>query len=254
MTPDGNLHGRVSVITGGARGIGRAIAQRLAKEGSTVVIMDVLEDEGQRAAAEIVTLGGRARFARVDASDLGQVVAAVDRTASQEGSIDILINNVGYSYPKPFLETDEAYWQKHLDLNVMTVLRFSHAALPHMRSRRFGRIVSLSSVQGRRAAGGALVYGAAKAAIISITRSLAESFAADGIRANAICPGPIETDVLKRLMSESPEYIAPMLKESAMGRSGKPAEIASVACFLCSEESSYITGQSISVDGGMVML
>lgn len=248
------LEGKVTIVTGSAKGIGKAIAQRFAREDTFVIIMDMLEDEGQKAIREIESEGGKALLIKMNAGDGQEVIDSVQKAVAQKGRIDILINNIGFSFPKPFIETDEEYWRKHLDLNLMTTLRFSHAVLPHMIKQQYGRIVNISSVQGRRAASGAVVYGAAKAAIISVTRSLAQEYAKYNIRVNAICPGPIETDVVKRLMANNREYIEAMLKESAMGRTGKPEEIASIAYFLCSDDSSFMTGQSLIVDGGMIML
>lgn len=248
------LKGKITVVTGGARGIGKAIAQRFAQEGNLVVIPDILEKEVQKTVEEIASLGGKAAAMKIDARDGQQVKECVERIVKQWGRIDILINNIGWNKPTPFLESDESLWRQILDLNFLVPLRFCHAVLPHMIKKRYGRIVSISSQQARRPAPMAIPYSTAKAGIICMTRSLAVAMAKYNIRINCVLPGSIETDLFKQLRINNPEYIEDALKSVPMGRAAPPEEVASVVFFLASEESSYMTGQSISVDGGNVTL
>jgi 2-hydroxycyclohexanecarboxyl-CoA dehydrogenase len=191
---------------------------------------------------------------KVEATDKYQVKTTIDRIVKQWGKIDVLINNIGWNKPVPFLESEESLWYRIVELNLMVTLRFCHAVLPHMISQCYGRIVNMSSVQGRKAAPEAIPYSVAKAGIISATKSLAVGMAPHNIRVNAMCPGVIEqTGLYERIVRENPDYVKGLIKNTPMRRPGQLKEIVAVVLFLASDESSYMTGQSLSVDGGLFM-
>ncbi len=242
---------KITVVTGGASGIGRAIAREFAKEGSRVVILDIQEDKANDTVREIESQGGRAVAIKVDATGETAVKAAVKYIIAEQGSIDILINNIGGSESLPFLEADEALWRKILDTNLMTTILLCHNVLPHMIKQRYGRIVNIASTAGRQPRPFGLAYGAAKAGVISVTRSLAVAMATYNIRVNCVVPGTIDTEALKKLL---PETVKDSLHRVALGRLGQPEEVARAVLFLASEDASYITGQSLGVDGGNEML
>lgn len=242
---------KVTIVTGGASGIGRAIAQGFAREGSTVMILDILGEEARNTAGEIESQGGKALAIKVDVTRGQEVKSAVDIIAKGQGRIDILINNVGGSESLPFLEADEAIWRKVLDLNLMAPLFFCHSVLPYMVGQKYGRIVNVASTAGRQPRPFGVAYGAAKAGVISITKSLAVAMAPYNIRVNCIVPGTIDTKALKLLR---PEVVEASLSRVALGRLGQPEEVASAALYLASDEASYIVGQSLGVDGGNEML
>jgi len=245
---------RVTIVTGGASGIGKATAQGFAKEGSVVLILDRLEEEGKNTVKEIETQGGKAVAMKVDATEGQQVKNAVEKIAEVWGRIDILINSIGGSESRPFLKTDEALWLQVLDLNLMVPLRFCRAVLPYMVKQQYGRIVNIASIAGRQPRPLAVAYSAAKAGVIAITRSLAVAMAPYNVRINCLCPATIETAELKRVRHENPKHIEDILKQTTLGRTGQPEEVAPVVLFLASDEASYMVGQSLSVDGGNNML
>jgi 2-hydroxycyclohexanecarboxyl-CoA dehydrogenase len=248
------LKDKVTIVTGGGRGQGKAIAESFAGEGSTVIILDKREAEAKDVAKEIESKAGKAIAMNVDITNGDLVRRTVERIMKEWGRIDILINNAGWNHHMPFLETDEAHWDLILDINLKAALRLCHAVLPHMIKQRYGRIVSTSSTSGRLPAPLSVPYSIAKAGIIEMTRSLAQAFASHNIRINAVCPGAIYTPLILEVREQDPELCDAEAKENPLGRIGQPEEVAAVVLFLVSDESSYITGQSISVDGGFLML
>jgi NAD(P)-dependent dehydrogenase (short-subunit alcohol dehydrogenase family) len=244
----------VVVVAGGAGGIGEKIAQSFAREGGKTIILDSAEEGAQKVVREIESSGGKAFAVVVDATKEDKVKDAIDGIVEKFGRIDVLVNCIGWNKPMPFLETPESIWYRAIELNVMVTVRLCKAVLPYMIKQKFGRIINLSSQQGRRAAPQAMPYAASKAAVISVTKSLAAGNAQHNIRVNAVCPGVVEAGLTKMLLKESPQYIEDMLPQTPMRRICQPEEIASVVMFLASEESSFMTGQSLSVDGGTVML
>jgi NAD(P)-dependent dehydrogenase (short-subunit alcohol dehydrogenase family) len=242
---------KVTIVTGGASGMGKSHAQGFAKEGSTVIILDRLEEKAISVAKGIESQGGKAVAITVDATDGQQVKDAVEKIAKKWGRIDILINNIGTTETVPFLETDEALWRETLDFNLLVPMRFCRAVLPYMVNQRYGRIVNIASIAGRQPRPLAVDYSAAKAGVIAITRSLAVAMAPYNIRVNCVCPGITDTDLSKRV---DPRHLEPIAKATAIGRIAKPEEITAAVLFLASDEASYVLGQSISVDGGNCML
>jgi len=203
---------------------------------------------------EIESSGGKAFAVVVDATKEDKVKDAIAGIVGKFGSIDVLVNSIGWNKPMPFLETPESIWYRIMELNLMVTVRLCKAILPYMIKQNFGRIINISSQQGRRAAPQAMPYAASKAAVISVTKSLAAAVVQHNIRVNAVCPGLVDAGLTKQLLKNSPQYVEELLSQTPMRRVCQPEEIASVVMFLASDESSYVTGQSLSVDGGTVML
>jgi 2-hydroxycyclohexanecarboxyl-CoA dehydrogenase len=245
---------KVVVVAGGAGGIGEKIAQGFAREGGITIILDSAEERVQKVVQEIESSGGKAFAVVIDATKEDEVKEAIDRVAGKFGRIDVLVNSIGMNKPMPFLETPESLWYQIVELNLMVTARLCKAVLPYMLKQNFGRIINLSSQQGRRAAPTAMPYAASKAGVISVTKSLATAVAQHNIRVNAVCPGFVNAGITKELLKNSPEYVEDLLQQTPMRRMCQPEEVASVVMFLASEASSYITGQSLSIDGGTVML
>jgi 2-hydroxycyclohexanecarboxyl-CoA dehydrogenase len=244
----------VVIVAGGAGGIGEKIAQGFAQEGGMTIILDSAEEGAQQVVREIESSGGKAFVVAVDATKEDKIKDTIAGIAGKFGRIDVLVNSIGWNKPMPFLETPESIWYRIIELNLMITVRLCKAVLPYMIKQKFGRIINISSQQGRRAAPQAVPYAASKAAVISVTKSLAASTAEHNIRVNAVCPGIVDAGLTKQFVRNSPHYIEEMLPQTPMRRMCQPEEIASVVVFLASEESSYMTGQSLSVDGGAVML
>lgn len=238
------LRERVAIVTGGGRGIGRAIVHAFAREGAAVMIADQDAGHGETTCAEVQAAGGTAAFVRTDVADRTAVEALVQTTLDTYGRIDILVNNAAILGENgPLLEVSQEVWERVIAVNQTGVFICSQVVGRVMVQARRGNIISISSVNGQVPQPRCVAYAAAKAAVESITISLAEDLAPYGIRANCIAPGPIQ--------SRAADDEAPWPSEAVLlGRAGLPSEIAAVAVFLASDESSYITGQRIAVDGG----
>ncbi|MFH1015763.1 MAG: SDR family NAD(P)-dependent oxidoreductase [Chloroflexota bacterium] len=245
---------QITIVTGGAMGIGKAIAQAFGREGATVLILDKQEVKARKMAAEIKASGGKAEVVTLDATKVEEVKATIVKIIADLGRIDILVNNIGWSENIAFLETDELLWRKVIDLNLLVPMSFCRYVLPYMAERKSGRIINIASIGGRQPRPNAVAYGAAKAGVISMTKSLAQSMAQHHIRVNAVAPGPIETALAKEMRKANPEGYAVVLKQAAMGRMGEPEEIARAVLFLASDEAAFITGQTLNVDGGNCMI
>jgi len=243
---------RVTLVTGGADGIGKAIAEGFARESADVIILDMAEEKAKRTASEIKSRGGKASVVKCDATNPQEVKDTVKQVIDKWGRIDILANNIGWNEAIPFLESDEALWYKSLNINLLVPMRFCHAVLPHMIKQKFGRIVNIASIAGRQPRPMAVAYSAAKAGVIAITRSLAVAMAPYNIRVNCVAPAIVDTELLRK--QAPPEHLGPILKQSTMGRLGKPEEIAAGVLFMASDEASYVLGQTLHVDGGNCML
>jgi 2-hydroxycyclohexanecarboxyl-CoA dehydrogenase len=242
---------RVALVTGGARGIGRAIALALAADGRAVAIGDLLADEAEAVAREI---GGHA--VRLDVTDAGSVAAAVEDVERALGPVDVLVNNAGWDELKPFVATDEPFWDRVIDINFKGCLRMTHAVLPGMTERGFGRIVSLSSDAARVGSSLESVYAGAKGAVISFTKTIAREAARSGVTANVVCPGPTDTPLLAGIVEaaeDAEKVIGAMTRAVPMKRLGQPEEVAAAVAFLASDSAGFITGQTLSVSGGLTM-
>jgi 2-hydroxycyclohexanecarboxyl-CoA dehydrogenase len=243
------LEGKKALVTGGASGIGAAIARRLAAEGAEVTIGDLNLDGATEVAGEISGLS-----IQLDVTDLGSAQAAVDSTGPP---IDILVNNAGTDEFGFFLQTTPEQWKKVVDVNLYGVLNCTHAALPGMQEAGYGRIVNIASEAGRVGSKGSAVYSAAKAGVIGFTKVMAREGARFGITANAIAPGPIETPLLmqaKEFGEIGDKIIETMKAGTQLRRLGQPEEVAAAVAFLASDDASYVTGETLGVSGGLGMV
>jgi 2-hydroxycyclohexanecarboxyl-CoA dehydrogenase len=233
------------MVTGGARGIGRGIVLALAADGRKVAVADLLEEE---AAATAEEAGGIA--VKLDVTDSSSVTAAVE----QVGPVDILVNNAGWDEAKPFLETDEEFWDRVIDINFKGGLRTTRAVLPGMVERGWGRVVNIGSDAGRVGSSMESVYSGAKGGMIAFTKTIAREVAREGVTANVVCPGPTKTAFLDRIAGEGGERLVESLTKAVpMRRLGQPEDVAAAVAFLASEDAGYITGQTLSVSGGLTM-
>jgi len=239
--------GRVAFVSGGSRGIGRGIAEALAQAGHRVAIGDIRETEP-------VGEGGVA--VELDVTDSASVARAVAQATEALGPIDILVNNAGWDEMHPFLETDEPFWDRVIDVNFKGCLRLTHAVLPGMVERGHGRIVNIGSDAGRVGSSLESVYSGAKGGVIAFTKTIAREVARRGVTANTVCPGPTDTEMLREVTGgdEGQKVIEAMTRAVPMKRLGTPADVAAAVTFLCSDEAGFITGQTLSVSGGLTMV
>jgi NAD(P)-dependent dehydrogenase (short-subunit alcohol dehydrogenase family) len=248
-TVNGRLTGRVAIVTGAASGIGKASAIRFASEGATVVVADVRADRTQRCIDEITALGGTALALGVNVSDPAQIESMITTTIATFGRLDVLFNNAAITRIGDAVDLALDDWNLIWNTNVTSIFLAAKFAIPFLRERG-GSIISTSSASGLAADSDQVAYAATKAAVIGITRALAVDHGADGIRANCICPGITLTPPLKRALTNSSLTEVATLAQP-LGRLAQPEEIADVALWLASDESSFVTGQAIVVDGGM---
>jgi NAD(P)-dependent dehydrogenase (short-subunit alcohol dehydrogenase family) len=252
----GRVEGKVAVVTGGASGIGRVTAGALAAEGARVGIADLDEAGGRAVAAAIRDAGGDAFFRRTDVRSLADLEAVLDEAAGRHGRLDVLVNNAAVAIPGSAGEMAEDDWARTLDVNLTGVWRGMRAAIPRMLAQGGGSIVNLSSVQGHVGFVGWAAYAAAKGGVDALTRQAAVEYAAGGIRVNAVVPGTIATEMNEKIMRESADgdaVLAGWLAMHPIGRIGQPAEVAAAIVFLASDDASFITGESLRVDGGLVV-
>jgi len=243
----GELDQKVAVITGGARGIGKQIALTLANEGADIVLGDVLEMEA--AAQELKDLGRKVITVKTDVSKKAEAKNLLDTAIDNFKKVDILVNNAGIQRHASFLQMSEENWDAVINVNLKGVFLCTQAAAKYMIERKYGKIVNIASIAGLSAHTSPVNYGASKAGVIGLTRACARDLAPYGINVNAIAPGVVVTDLT--YMREEPErFIEEMSKKAALGRTGSAQDIANLALFLASDESSFITGQVIASDGG----
>ena len=242
------LSDRVAIITGSARGIGRSMADLFAEEGARVVIAERDGPAAEAAAAEIIDEGGVARAFEIDVTDPDRVGALIEDTLRAFGRIDVLVNNAGAGLNKPFLETTLEEWEHQIRVNLTGTFLCSQAAARAMAVRGGGRIVNIASISGQRGGQGRAAYGAAKAGVILLTRVMAVELAPLGIAVNAIAPGPVDTEQSRG--THTPATRRAYRERIPAGRYGERAEIAAAALFLASEESSFVAGHVLNVDGG----
>lgn len=242
------LEGRSALVTGGAKGIGEAIARRLAAEGARVTIGDVDVEGAERVAAEV-----GADAVRLDVTEPDSARAAVDAA----GDFDVLVNNAGTDEFGFFTDTDPELWDRVLAVNLKGVLACTHAVLPGMQRAGYGRIVNIASEAGRVGSKGSATYSAAKGGVIAFTKAVARENARFGITVNAIAPGPIDTPLLRRAheLGEIGERVIETMKGATqLRRLGRPEEVAAAVAFLASEEAAYVTGETLGVSGGLGMV
>ena len=246
-----DLTGKTAVVTGGGSGIGRAIAQRFASAGAQVQVADVNEEGGRETLALITAVRGKAEFFRLDVTD----ESAVNALASQLGAIDILVNNAGIGFVGTIAQTTGADLDRLYGVNVRGVFNLSKAFLPAMLARRRGSIINLASVGGVVGIRDRVAYCVTKFAVVGLTKSMALDHARDGVRVNCICPGRVETPFVQARIKEYPDpekAYREMSATQAIGRMGRPEEIAAAAHYLASDEAALVTGSTLMADGGWV--
>jgi NAD(P)-dependent dehydrogenase (short-subunit alcohol dehydrogenase family) len=243
------LQGRIAIVTGAASGIGRAVAIRFAAEGAAVTAADTDEQNGKATAEQIRAAGGRAEFVRLDVSNSEQVRRAVQQTIDGQGGLHILFNGAGILAYGTALETTEEVWSRMMAVNLTGTFLCSRSVLPHMIAQGAGSIINVASTTGSHdACAHAVAYVSSKGGVTLLTRAMAIDHAQQGIRVNAICPGPTDTPMLRKALS--PEQLEAFAKTFPMGRLGRPEEIAAAAVFLASDDASFVTGALFYVDGG----
>ena len=245
------LAGKVVVVTGSGRGMGRAMAERFVAVGARVAVADMDKDTAMETAA---ALGAAARAVHLDVTDRASVAAGMEEIEALLGPIDVLVNNAGWDKVRLFVETDEELWDRIIAVNLKGVLHCSRAVVPGMIERRSGRVVNISSDAGRVGSSGESVYSATKAGIIGFTKTLAREVARYGITVNAVSPGPTETPLLAEIAGEGNDgYIEALKRQIPLRRLGRPEDMAGAVAFLASDDASFITGQTLSVSGGLTM-
>lgn len=248
---------RVALVTGGAQGIGEGICRALAGKGRAVVVADLNLAGAETTVAAIRDVGGSAVAVQIDVTSRQSVESGLQRAEDALGGVDILVNNVGWDQLMPFTQTDEALWDRILDLNFKGALRMIQAVLPRMIDQQWGRIVNIGSDAGRVGSSLESVYSGAKGGVISFTKTLARETARKGITANCVCPGPTDTPSLRETLAEqgdSESVLEKMIRGVPMRRAAQPSDIGAAVSFFASDEAGYITGQTLSVSGGLTMV
>ncbi len=246
-----SLSGKVAIVTGGAQGIGRAIAEVLAKHGADVAIADVDPARAQDAVAAVQQLGRRAMAVKVNVADAGETKSMVEQVIKELGKVDILVNNAGITRDGLLLRMREEDWNLVLQVNLTGTFNCTKAVLQPMTKQRYGRIVNIASIVGVMGNAGQANYAASKGAVIGFTKTVAREYATRNVTVNAVAPGFIDTAMTQGLPQEVKDAL---YKQIPLGRLGQPADVAEAVRFLASDEASYITGQVLHVNGGMLMV
>ena len=251
------LADRVAVVTGGAQGIGQGIATTLGAHGFTVAVVDLNTEAAQATAKAISDAGGTAIAVHADVTDTGSVHAAVKTVTDELGPIEVAVNNAGWDDFMKFVDTTEEFWDRILDINFKGALRVTKAVLPGMIEREFGRIVNIGSDAGRVGSSLEAVYSGAKGGIIAFTKTLAREVATKGITVNAVCPGPTDTPALRKFADgagqDAEKVISGMVRAVPMKRLGTPEDIGPAVAFFACDAAGFVTGQTLSVSGGLTM-
>ncbi len=248
------LKDKVAIVTGAGRGIGCAIAKIFSDEGAKVVVADLDFNNAAGVAGEISEAGGSALAVKVDVSVKKSADAMVEAVLERFGQVDILVNNAGWDKIEPFMDSTEDTWDRVIAINLRGCINCCRAVLPAMISRQYGRIVNISSDAGRVGSTGEAVYSAAKGGVIAFTKTLAREMARYAINVNCVAPGPTDTQLFAQLVTGNPKIAEAMVKRIPLRRLGQPRDIAYAVLFFSSDEASYITGQTLSVNGGLNML
>jgi 2-hydroxycyclohexanecarboxyl-CoA dehydrogenase len=246
-----SLEGKVALITGGSRGIGKESALAFARQGADVVVTSRTLSDLEKVAAEIRGLGRKALAISVDVSESAQIFEAVTTATKELGKIDILVNNAGWHLVERFTEGTQEGWEKCLHVNLLSHMVFAKAVLDGMIERQYGKIINVASDAGRAGSSGQAVYGASKGGIIAFTRNLAMELARYHINVNCVSPGLVNTEMWNTTRQEQPKLAQAYENTVPWKRLGEPQEIAATILFLVSEEAAYITGQTLSVNGGV---
>jgi 2-hydroxycyclohexanecarboxyl-CoA dehydrogenase len=245
-----SLQGKNAIVTGGASGIGLATCRRLARDGAGIAVWDVDHAGAQRAAAELAATGVRALACKVDVSSRPQISAAVERVHGELGPVQILVNNAGMTSFRPFLEVTEEEWERVMFVNLKSMFLCTQAVLPDMLAAGWGRIINISSSSAQTGSARMTTYSSSKGGVIAFTKSLALELAPTGVTVNNIPPGFIDTPMLQASTASIAGGIAGQAANSPMKRPGRPEDIAAACAFLASDEAGYITGHTLSVNGG----
>lgn len=248
------LKDRVCIVTGGGQGIGEAICKTLAAEGGVVVVADVRQETAKAVAEAIRQNGGHAMAVKVDVTVREEVERMVEETKGAYGRIDVLVNNAGWDKVEPFLDSREETWDKILAINLKGVFYTCQAVLPVMIEQRSGKIVNIGSDAGRVGSSGEAVYAAAKGGVIAFSKTLAREMARYQINVNVVCPGPADTPLFQEIAAYNPKIAAALEKAIPFRRLAQPSDIAHAVCYFASDEAAYVTGQTLSVSGGLTMI
>jgi 2-hydroxycyclohexanecarboxyl-CoA dehydrogenase len=250
------MSNRVALVTGGAQGIGKGIATTLGEHGFRVAVADLNLGVAEETAKEISAAGGEAIAVEIDVTSLESVQAAVAAVESALGPVEVVVNNAGWDDFMLFVDTDEAFWDKILDINYKGALRVAHTVVPGMMQRGFGRVINIGSDAGRVGSSLEAVYSGAKGGIIAFTKTLAREVATKGVTANTVCPGPTDTPALRKFADgagDAEKVIGGMTRAVPMKRLGTPADIGPAVAFFASDGAGFDTGQTLSVSGGLTM-
>lgn len=250
------LQGKVAIVTGGGQGIGRALSLRLAEEGCKVAIFDLKPEAGEETAA-LAGSGAVVRTYAVDVTDYDAVKTAVDAVEAELGPIWALVNNAGWDLPQPFLMTEKPLWDKIIAINLYGPLNTHHCVAPLMVARGGGRIINIASDAARVGTSTEAVYSACKGGIISFTKSVARELASKNVLLNVVCPGPTNTPMMASVLGEGEQAVKwkdAMVRGIPLKRMGEPEDYAGIVAFLASDDAAFMTGQTVSVAGGMNMI
>jgi 2-hydroxycyclohexanecarboxyl-CoA dehydrogenase len=250
------LSGKIVIVTGGGGGIGTATCRRFAEEGAKVAVVDIDQDAASRAAAQIAEAGGKAEAFTCDITDHVACQSALRSVEAAIGPVDVLVNNAGWDVFRPFTETSPSDWQKIISINLTGVLNMHHSVLPGMVERKCGRIVNISSDAARVGSSGEAVYAACKAGLIGFSKTIAREHSRHNINVNVVCPGIVNTRLYENYKkgARNPEKLDEAFRRAIpLGRLGEPEDLPGAICFFASDDAAYITGQVISVSGGLTM-
>ena len=252
----GRFAGRTVVVTGGGGGIGGATCRRFATEGARVAVLDRDLEAAERVAQSVAAAGGEAAALRCDITDRTSVDAAVAAVETRLGPIDVLVNNAGWDVFRPFAKTEPAQWERLIAVNLTGALHMHHAVLPGMVARKAGRIVNIASDAARVGSSGEAVYAACKGGLVAFSKTLAREHARHGITVNVVCPGPTETALFedyKQGAGNPEKLVEAFTRAIPLGRIGRPEDLPGAILFFASDDAAYVTGQVLSVSGGLTM-
>lgn len=251
------LTARTAIVTGGGGGIGGATCRRLGMEGANVAVFDLNPEAAGRVAAAIRAAGGVADAFACDITHRGSVDAAVAATVERWGAVDVLVNNVGWDVFKPFTQSQPAEWERLIAINLTGALHLHHAVLPGMVSRRYGRVVNVASDAARVGSSGEAVYAACKGGLVAFSKTIAREHARHGITVNVVCPGPTDTALLAGVIDAAPnpeKLREAFVRAIPQGRLGQPDDLAGAIAYFASDDAAFVTGQVLSVSGGLTMV